>query len=391
MPEQSFQFRQLPSVRSAMRSLRTRLLGGVLSREQIVTALYRGLLGREPDPEGMATYVEHLDSGIALEAGLRAFVDSAEFRARMMAALVPRVELPDLTRSMPDRYERVDVNGAAMTVFRGESDEDVALMQSLIEQHRYYDRFDVWSPVIDPDKEVTASIVLGLGARSCFELGCFTGPVLSLLAEAGLAVRGSEVSHHALAFAYPSVRDDILFGDVLSLDFRRRFDVVLCMDVLEHLSPLQLDEYLARLVSLMEADGYLYLNSPMWGPDPVFGVVSDPFLDEWRRVGDASFWRHWPCDEKGWPEHGHLVWASPSWWTAKFAAHGLIRDIPLEQTIHRCLAAFFAKAPSRRSLFVLRRAECGQSSASLASALDASLSQCAGLIPLNGAATQPQS
>ena len=72
------------------------------------------------------------------------------------------------------------------------------LMESLIQRHRYYDGLGVWSPFIDLDKEITAALVRGLGAHSCFELGCYTGPVLSLLAEAGVDVLGAEVSHTAL-------------------------------------------------------------------------------------------------------------------------------------------------------------------------------------------------
>ena len=152
-----------------------------------------------------------------------------------------------------------------MTVCVARSDADIALMASLLDRHRFYDRFGVWSPVIDHDKEVTAAIVRGLQARSCFELGCFTGPVMSLLAEAGVTVRGAEVSHLAFAFAHPNIRDAIMFGDLLTLDIDRRFDVVLCMDVLEHVSPLQLDQYIERILSIVDDDGYVYLNSPMWG------------------------------------------------------------------------------------------------------------------------------
>ena len=49
--------------------------------------------------------------------------------------------------------------------------------------------------MIDPDKDITAAIVRGLGARGCFELGCFTGSVISILADAGVSILGTEVSH----------------------------------------------------------------------------------------------------------------------------------------------------------------------------------------------------
>jgi hypothetical protein len=170
----------------------------------------------------------------------------------------------------------------------------------------------------------------------------------------------------------------MLYGDLLELDIDRRFDVVLCMDVLEHISPLRVGAYIERLVELIDDDGYLYLNAPMWGIDPIFGQVEGQYVEEWQRVGDASFWRHWPCDERGWPLHGHLVWASPAWWERTFEQYGLMRDLVIEQVIQHRLVAFFEQSPGRRSLFVLRRLNNHRSSAEIAAAVDASLAGVSG-------------
>ena len=151
------------------------------------------------------------------------------------------------------------------------------------------------------------------------------------------------------------------------------------MDVLEHISPLRLDAYIDKILSILAEDGYVYMNSPMWCRDSVFGVVEEPYLEEWRTVGDPSFWRHWRCDEKGWPMHGHLVWASAAWWQRKFEAHGLVRDTTIEEVIHEHLACFFETAGGRRSLFVLRRAGSRKSSADVAAAVGAALAALPGL------------
>ena len=342
------------------------------SRE-VATALYRGILQRDPDPNGLRDHMEFLRSGMLLEQMIRAFVASKEFRSRILESLVPVTPLPDLRAAMPDAYQTQFVDGSPITVYVAGGDEDIASMCNLIERHRYYDRFGVWTPIIDRDKVITAAIVRGLGARNCFELGCFTGPVLSLLAETGISVLGAEVSHTALALAYPNVRGNILFGDLLTLEIDRRFDVVLCMDALEHVSPLLLEAYVERIVSLVDEDGYVYLNSPMWGHDRIFGVFEEPYLEEWRSVGDASYWRHWPCDDKGWPLHGHLVWASPSWWERKFRDYGLLRDTTIERAIQEKLATFFEEAIGRRCLFVLRRPGNRRSSEKIAAAVHAAL------------------
>jgi SAM-dependent methyltransferase len=231
-------------------------------------------------------------------------------------------------------------------------------MESLITKYRYYDSFGVWAPKIDLDKRVTAAIVQGLGARSCIELGCFTGPVLSLLADQGVDVCGVEVSHLAFLLAHANVYEKLLFGNLLDLSFDRHFDVFLGMDILEHLNPLDLDRYVARLAQLVAPRGFAYINSPMFGTDDVFGTVFDAYLPEWRQAGEGEYWRYMHCDAKGWPMHGHLVWASPKWWESLFLKHGLVRDREIERAIHDLLRPFFEKhAPARRSLFVLRHSD----------------------------------
>jgi SAM-dependent methyltransferase len=357
--------------------------GGEFSAEHIATALYRGILDREPDLAGFGDNVDHLRSGESLERVIRSFVASPEFRSRFIQTLVPPAPMPDLRASIPEKYETQLVRGAPMIVYVARTDADISLMASLLDRHRFYDRFGVWSPAIDRDKEITAAIVCGLGARSCFELGCFTGSVLSLLADAGISVLGAEVSHLAFAFAYPNVREAMIFGDLLTLDIDRRFDVVLCMDVLEHISPLRLDEYIERILSFLNDDGYIYLNSPMWGKDHVFGIFEEPYLQEWLDAGDASYWRHWPCDDKGWPIHGHLVWASAGWWEGKFRDYGLVRDAAIEHAIHQNLVTFFDQAIGRRCLFVLRRPGNRRSSATISAAMHTALAAQLGMSYVN--------
>lgn len=341
-----------------------------LTLEEIVTALYRGLFEREPDPGGFDHAMSLLRGGLPVEDLVRAVLKSAEFANRVPELIGPSEALPDLIRAMPERYEWPIVRGSPMPVYVARTDADMELMESLIRRHRYYDRGGVWSASIDIDKEITAAIVRGLGARSCFELGCFTGPVLSLLADAGVEVLGSEVSETAVTCAYPSIRSAILLGDLLSIETDRRFDVVLSMDVLEHISPLRLPAYIERLISLLEDDGYLYLNSPMWGTDRIFGMLEEQYIEEWQQVGDASYWRHWPCDARGWPLHGHLVWASSVWWERIFEAHGLVRDVEIERAIHARLGDFFTQSIGRRCLFVLHRRGSRKASAEVASAVD---------------------
>src|SRR6516162_441983 len=247
------------------------------SPEEIVTDLYWGLLEREPDRVGLQSQAGLLHGGTALEHVVRGFIASPEFRARMLAALVPPTDLPDLTQAKNGngRSPEEIVTGLYRGLL-GRDPDRLGLQDQAGSLHagtalEHVVRSFVGSPEFRA--RMLAALVRALGARSCFELGCFTGPVLSLLSDSGVSVAGVDVSHLAFAFAYPNIRDSMIYGDLLGLDIAQRFDVVLCMDVLEHISPLRLDAYIDKILSILAEDGYVYMNSPMWCRDSVFGVV----------------------------------------------------------------------------------------------------------------------
>ncbi len=69
-----------------------------------------------------------------------------------------------------------------------------------------------------------------------------------------------------------------------------------------------------RTKKLIKHDGFIFLNSPMFGTDDVFGTPFDVYFKEWQDAEQKDYWTDLHCDVKGWPVHGHLVWASPYWW-----------------------------------------------------------------------------
>lgn len=332
--------------------------------ESLVSELYRGLLGREPDKSGLHSHTRAMNSGMSLGDLARSMVGSDEFIKKQGYLRVPSLQLPDLVQLHPQRYHR---NDDGTSTFFARDDADFDWLEKAIHDHAYYDSFGVWSPTIDLDKRVIAAFVQGLGAKSCLELGCFTGPVLSLLHDRGIDVTGVEISHLAFVLAFPAIKNRIRYGDLLSLELKALHDAVIAMDILEHLNPLKLDRYLARISELLAVDGYCLINSPMFGPDDVFGEAASPYLPEWKAAGPGDFWRHLHCDARGWPLHGHLIWASPSWWESRFEAHGLVRDKDIERRAHATLDGFFKDfAPARKSFFLLRHAQSKRSSAETA-------------------------
>src|SRR5437016_3972461 len=109
-------FQKLPAAfGAALRRLSDR---GSLSPEMVAAALYRGILGREPDLGGHADKVLQLRHGDALEQVIRTFIASPEFHARMLEAVAPSVRLPDLTQAMPEMYRQE----AGVNVYVAEND-----------------------------------------------------------------------------------------------------------------------------------------------------------------------------------------------------------------------------------------------------------------------------
>ena len=343
--------------------------------------IYRGVLNREPDPEGLIQLSAALRRGSSLETAIREMIGSDEFRELRGAQLLKLSDLPNITSIMPQQYSvQTGLDGHSHNVFAVKHDSDFDMFERLIVEHRFYDYFGGWGYTIDLDKRVAAAIVRGLDAKSCLEIGCNTGPVLSLLHDAGVEVTGVDLSHLAFALAYPSIRHRMLYGDILSLKLARRFDVVVAMDFFEHLSPFKIDQHIERVASLIDDDGYLYFNSPMYGHDRVFGTYLPLYLAQWKLEPEADFWHHIPCDAKGWPWDGHLVWAAAPYWEQKFLAKGLIRDCEIEAAIHQALVGFFGSyAPWRRGLFVLKHSQNKRRSADVAHNIMGILSEVEGL------------
>lgn len=76
--------------------------------------------------------------------------------------------------------------------------------------------------------------------RRVLDVGCGPGFLMTFLAELGIEVEGVDFSPSSLALAPPAVRDRIAIAPVTELPVEdAAFDLVLCREVLEHLTVLQ--------------------------------------------------------------------------------------------------------------------------------------------------------
>jgi SAM-dependent methyltransferase len=322
---------------------------------------YPELLGRPPDPEGRATYLEALARGtltrgdVALD--LAASAEHLEHVTRNRGVRVHGSRsLPDLTEERPDHYELgVDLQGRELLAFNIGDPTDFDWLERRIQETGFYDHDGVWTLDIDLDKRLMAELIASLEPASVLELGCSSGAVLAGLVDRGIDVTGVDVSEHARARALPTVRDRIVLGDLLTLDLPGGHDVVVGLDVFEHLNPNRLPAYLGKLASLVREGGWCVANIPAFGDDPVFGTVFDDYLEE---PGSARLFTRLHVDDRGYPLHGHLIWATWQWWVDRFEEAGFRRRRKVEQAIQERYGDHWrAVSPARQTMFVFRKGD----------------------------------
>jgi SAM-dependent methyltransferase len=306
---------------------------------------YRTLLGRDVDDVGRATYLKQLAAGRAREDIVLDLATSREYAARFDP---PRKRRPDQYRLMLDRTRT-----SAFWAFDVRAPEDYDWLESVILAEGYYDTPGVWSYVLDDDKRIMADLISRFEPKRALEVGCSSGSVLAALHDLGVEAEGVELSREAVEHARADVKDRIHVGDVLDLDLSGDYDLVIGLDVFEHLNPNRISEYLDAVRALLVGDGRLFAVVPAFGADEVFGEVFPLYIEEWEDdVAAGRPFRILHCDPDGYPMHGHLIWAHTDWWVAQFERAGFIRQLDVERDIQARYADHFAVEPARRSCYV---------------------------------------
>lgn len=321
---------------------------------------YLAVLGREADPTGLAHYLALLEAGMAREEVLLELAKSAEHKAILAGGLPDPNSLrrpgdpalDDLTRIRPDRYRIThDAIGREMLVFDVESDDDFDWLEDEIRRTGYYEHDGVWTLGIDNDKRVMAEVAAAFHPRRVLEIGCASGAVMAGLLDRGIDAVGVDLSELARSQAPDGVRERIVLGDLLDAPLTGPFDVVLGLDVFEHLNPNRIDAYFGRVESLLAPGGWLLANIPAFGDDPIFGNIHGDFL-----VDGHDLHRRMQVDERGYPINGHLVWATWQWWQGRIEATGMHRAVEVEAAVQERYGDYWrAHYPARGSLFVFRK------------------------------------
>lgn len=330
--------------------------------EAFVEAVFQRLLRRSPGDETRSVFALRIANGLSREAFVLEVAESAEY-ANLLVDGIPEpvpghAALPDLVAERPGLYREVlTTSRRRRLAFVPSGDGDLDWMAGQIADCGYYEQPGVWTLDRDHDKDRCSELVASFAPVRTLELGCSSGAVMAGLLERGIDAWGVDVSSAAKAAAAPDVAPRIHLGSLLDLDLEPgSYDLVYGLDVFEHLTPIDLDAHLARMHALLQPGGWFVGNIPAYGNDPVFGIAGQHVLASWPPDdGTAQRYGELPCDDRGWPEHGHLVWASWAWWQDRLAAAGFTRDLDAGRRLHERFAPeFMAYSQARTALFVCR-------------------------------------
>jgi SAM-dependent methyltransferase len=135
---------------------------------------------------------------------------------------------------------------------------------------------------------VADAIVAQLAPKTVLDAGCAKGFLVAALRERGVDASGFDLSEVAVAEAPETVRDHVRVGS-LTEPIEGRYDLITCIEVIEHLDPADAAAAVANLASA--TDRVLLSSTP----------------------GDRD-------------EPTHVNIQPPERWSQLFAAHGMFRD-----------------------------------------------------------------
>ncbi|HEX8353631.1 MAG TPA: glycosyltransferase, partial [Pyrinomonadaceae bacterium] len=154
---------------------------------------------------------------------------------------------------------------------------------------RPYQRDEEWLRFFG---SVAERIVRDIGPSSVLDAGCAMGFLVESLRARGVDAAGVDLSTYAVERAHPDVRPFCRVGSITD-DLPQRYGLIVCIEVLEHLSPLEADQA----------------------------------IENFCRHTDDVLFSSTPFDFK---EVTHLNVRPPDYWAQRFAQHGFFRDVDFD-------------------------------------------------------------
>ena len=153
---------------------------------------------------------------------------------------------------------------------------------------------------------VADMIVADISPKTVLDVGCGMGFLVESLRDRGVEANGFDVSEYAIAH----VRDDMrayCWQASAADPFPRRYDLIVCIEVLEHLEPEGAVRAIANICSATD--------------DVIFSSTPVDFAEE-----------------------THVNVQPPEHWALQFARHGFFRDVDFDGSIITAWTARFRKS-----------------------------------------------
>jgi SAM-dependent methyltransferase len=165
-----------------------------------------------------------------------------------------------------------------------------------------YERNERW---LEFFADVADGIVRELRPSSVLDAGCAMGFLVESLGERGVEAWGVDVSEYAIAQADASVRERCSVAS-LTAPIERRYDLITCIEVLEHVPPAETDRAVANLCGA--TDRLLLSTTPQDYGEPT-----------------------------------HLNVQPPEFWSALLAREGFMRDLERDLSFVSPWAALYTR------------------------------------------------
>lgn len=176
-----------------------------------------------------------------------------------------------------------------------------------------YERNDRWLSFFSM---VAGRLVDLLAPASVLDAGCALGFLVEGLVRHGVDAHGIDISEWAIANVDPSIADRVAVGS-LTEPLTGRYDLVTCLEVLEHLPPDAGEAAIANLCAV--TDRVVFCSTP-------------------GHYADTT----------------HLNVQPIEWWAERFASHGFLRNPDLNVGFIVPWAVVFDRAPGSRRELVRR-------------------------------------
>lgn len=171
----------------------------------------------------------------------------------------------------------MDAKHTGLRSMNGNSEEDSARSGSVYGEYyfqsyheRPYVRDEVWFNFFG---HIADRIVSDIQPSSVLDAGCATGFLVEALRQRGVEAFGVDISEYAIRNVHPSIQP-YCWTDSVTSPFPRRYDLITCIEVLEHLPDQEAEQAVINFTR--HADDVLFSSTPSGYGDPTHCNVRPP-------------------------------------------------------------------------------------------------------------------